>query len=263
MTNVPALARRGVNVVLGTTGWQAHEAALPAAVADRRDRRGCVAPNFSAGVVLFEAIVAEAARADSRRSRTSAPGFTKSHHAAKKDAPSGTALLLKRAMEEAGYARPIDVVVDARGLDSRHAHGRLRRPGGNDDADPHGARPQRPSPAARSTRRSGSRASAGWFTMRDVLGHVSHERPELHRRRHGARHAVHEGRRRSTRPAVRRLARRQVDAGVHFLVPCGTTGESPTLIDGRARPHRRDSASKRPRAECRCSPAPAATTRAR
>jgi 4-hydroxy-tetrahydrodipicolinate synthase len=30
-------------------------------------------------------------------------------------------------------------------------------------------------------------------------------------------------------PAVRRLARRQVDAGVHFLVPCGTTGESPTL----------------------------------
>jgi 4-hydroxy-tetrahydrodipicolinate synthase len=29
--------------------------------------------------------------------------------------------------------------------------------------------------------------------------------------------------------AVRRLAARQVDAGVHFLCPCGTTGESPTL----------------------------------
>jgi 4-hydroxy-tetrahydrodipicolinate synthase len=29
--------------------------------------------------------------------------------------------------------------------------------------------------------------------------------------------------------AVRRLGRRQIDAGVHFLVPCGTTGESPTL----------------------------------
>src|SRR5690348_1166312 len=28
---------------------------------------------------------------------------------------------------------------------------------------------------------------------------------------------------------VRRLARRQIDAGVHFLVPVGTTGESPTL----------------------------------
>jgi 4-hydroxy-tetrahydrodipicolinate synthase len=32
-------------------------------------------------------------------------------------------------------------------------------------------------------------------------------------------------------PAVRRLARRQIDAGVHFLVPCGTTGENPTLSD--------------------------------
>jgi 4-hydroxy-tetrahydrodipicolinate synthase len=30
-------------------------------------------------------------------------------------------------------------------------------------------------------------------------------------------------------PAIRRLARRQIDAGMHFLVPCGTTGESPTL----------------------------------
>jgi 4-hydroxy-tetrahydrodipicolinate synthase len=29
--------------------------------------------------------------------------------------------------------------------------------------------------------------------------------------------------------AVRRLARRQIDSGVHFLVPCGTTGETPTL----------------------------------
>src|SRR5713101_2780404 len=31
--------------------------------------------------------------------------------------------------------------------------------------------------------------------------------------------------------AVRRLARRQIDGGVHFLSPCGTTGENPTLTD--------------------------------
>lgn len=31
--------------------------------------------------------------------------------------------------------------------------------------------------------------------------------------------------------AVRRLARRQIDAGIHFLVPCGTTGESPTMTE--------------------------------
>jgi 4-hydroxy-tetrahydrodipicolinate synthase len=30
-------------------------------------------------------------------------------------------------------------------------------------------------------------------------------------------------------PAIRRLTRRQVDAGIHVLVPCGTTGETPTL----------------------------------
>jgi len=29
--------------------------------------------------------------------------------------------------------------------------------------------------------------------------------------------------------AIKRLAKRQIDAGVHFLVPCGTTGENPTL----------------------------------
>jgi 4-hydroxy-tetrahydrodipicolinate synthase len=32
--------------------------------------------------------------------------------------------------------------------------------------------------------------------------------------------------------AVRRLARRQIDGGVHFLSPVGTTGESPTLSHG-------------------------------
>ena len=34
---------------------------------------------------------------------------------------------------------------------------------------------------------------------------------------------------------VRRLARRQIDAGIHFLVPCGTTGETPTLSAGERR----------------------------
>ncbi len=29
--------------------------------------------------------------------------------------------------------------------------------------------------------------------------------------------------------ALRRLVRRQIEAGIHFLVPCGTTGETPTL----------------------------------
>jgi 4-hydroxy-tetrahydrodipicolinate synthase len=32
--------------------------------------------------------------------------------------------------------------------------------------------------------------------------------------------------------AVKRLVRRQIDAGVHFVSPCGTTGEAPTLRHG-------------------------------
>ncbi len=35
--------------------------------------------------------------------------------------------------------------------------------------------------------------------------------------------------------AIKRLARRQIDAGVHFLVPCGTTGETPTLSGAERR----------------------------
>jgi len=35
--------------------------------------------------------------------------------------------------------------------------------------------------------------------------------------------------------ALRRLVRRQIDAGINFLVPCGTTGESPTLTSAEQR----------------------------
>ena len=66
------------------------------------------APNFSTGVVLFEAIVAHAARCFAAQAEFGA-WLHEAHHATKKDAPSGTALMLKRAMEEAGYTRPIDV----------------------------------------------------------------------------------------------------------------------------------------------------------
>ena len=60
--------------------------------------------------------------------------------------------------------------------------------------------------------------------------------------------------------ALRRLVRRQIDAGIDFLVPCGTTGESPTLTRASICASWR-SRSKRPPATCPCWPAPAATTR--
>src|SRR5688572_8602332 len=86
--NVPLLARRRINVVLGTTGWQQHEAVLRQAIAGSGS--GIVAaPNFSTGVVLFEAIVASAAKLFATNDQFGA-FLHESHHAAKKDAPSGT-----------------------------------------------------------------------------------------------------------------------------------------------------------------------------
>ena len=45
--------------------------------------------------------------------------------------------------------------------------------------------------------------------------------------------------------ALRRLVRRQIEAGIDFLVPCGTTGENPTLTHeeqlARGRNHARRS----------------------
>ena len=58
---LPALAARGINVVIGTTGWQAHEAALRAVVAEH-GIGVVVAPNFSLGMNLFQLVVEEAAR---------------------------------------------------------------------------------------------------------------------------------------------------------------------------------------------------------
>jgi 4-hydroxy-tetrahydrodipicolinate reductase len=105
--NAVILARRGINLVIGTTGWQKDEARVRQAVAD--GRVGAVAaPNFSTGVVLFEALVSRAALLFAHQDDFGA-FVHESHHSAKKDAPSGTAMLLERAMRDGGFSRGIDV----------------------------------------------------------------------------------------------------------------------------------------------------------
>lgn len=105
--NAIALAGRGINLVIGTTGWQKSEATVRQAV-EQGKVGAVVAPNFSTGVVLFEAVAAHAAKLFAPQAEFGV-FLHESHHAAKKDAPSGTALLLKRAMQQAGLDRPIDV----------------------------------------------------------------------------------------------------------------------------------------------------------
>ena len=167
MVNVPALARRRINVVLGTTGWQQQETTLRRVIADTGI--GIVAaPNFSTGVVLFEAIVARAARLLAAHDDFGA-FLHEGHHVMKKDAPSGTAVLLKHAMENAGYARPIDVSSTRAGhIPGTHTIG-FDGPSESITLS-HTARDRGAFASGALLAARWVQGKQGWFTMRDVLG---------------------------------------------------------------------------------------------
>ncbi|MGH9174305.1 MAG: 4-hydroxy-tetrahydrodipicolinate reductase [Vicinamibacterales bacterium] len=105
--NLPLLARRGINVVIGTTGWSACEPEMREVVSST-GIGVLAAANFSLGMNLFQLAVEDAARRFGAHESFGA-WIHELHHAAKKDAPSGTALQLKAGMERAGYGRPIDI----------------------------------------------------------------------------------------------------------------------------------------------------------
>jgi 4-hydroxy-tetrahydrodipicolinate reductase len=167
VTNLPVLARRGINLVVGTTGWSAQEASLRQVVAEAGVGI-VVAPNFSTGVVLFEAVVAQAAKLFAPQDEFGA-FVHEAHHAAKKDAPSGTALLLKRAMEQAGFKRPIDVSSTRAGfIPGTHVVG-FDGPAETITLS-HAARDRTAFARGALTAANWIQGKRGWYTMRDVLG---------------------------------------------------------------------------------------------
>jgi 4-hydroxy-tetrahydrodipicolinate reductase len=105
--NLPQLAARKINVVIGTTGWHAHEAAMRE-VAAAAGIGVLAASNFSLGMNVFQLAVDEAGRQFARHPEFGA-WIHEAHHAMKKDAPTGTALTIKAGLVRAGYDRPIDV----------------------------------------------------------------------------------------------------------------------------------------------------------
>ena len=105
--NLPRPAERKLNVVIGTTGWQAQEASMRA-IADKAGIGVLAASNFSLGMNIFQLAVEEASRNFAAHPEFGA-WVHESHHAMKKDAPSGTALTIKSGMEKTGYSRPIDM----------------------------------------------------------------------------------------------------------------------------------------------------------
>jgi 4-hydroxy-tetrahydrodipicolinate reductase len=105
--NLPKLAARRMNVVIGTTGWHEQEAALRQ-VAEGAGIGVVAASNFSLGVALFQILAEQAARMFQPYPQYGA-WIHEIHHAAKKDAPSGTAITLQQGMMREGYAHRIDM----------------------------------------------------------------------------------------------------------------------------------------------------------
>ena len=104
--NIRAIVAAGIPVVVGTTGWYSQFEAIKR---DVHAANGALltATNFSLGVNIFEQVAEFASRLLAR-----APGFdahiVETHHAAKVDAPSGTAHTLG-ATASAAWGKPIPI----------------------------------------------------------------------------------------------------------------------------------------------------------
>ena len=108
VANIMACVHEGVPLVVGTTGWYS---SLPLITEAVEEEGGSLlwAPNFSVGVAAFVELAREAARIVSKSGFSAA--LVETHHSAKKDAPSGTALAIAKAMEgEMGKELPVTSV---------------------------------------------------------------------------------------------------------------------------------------------------------
>ena len=158
---------RGLAVVIGTTGWSAHEAELRR-YAEAAHLGVVAAANFSIGVNLFQLMVAEAARLMQAHEQYGA-WIHEAHHATKRDAPSGTALVLRDIMAGAAYTRPIDMSSTRAGaIPGTHTVG---FDGASDTIElTHTARDRRGFAAGALLAARWLEGRRGWFTMQDVLG---------------------------------------------------------------------------------------------
>ena len=164
--NFPKYVDRRLPVVIGTTGW-AERLADYKAQAAAAGLGVVAAANFSIGVNLFEMMVANAARLLQPHSSYGA-WIHEAHHIAKRDAPSGTALLLRDAMASAGYDRPIDVSATRAGaIPGTHTVG---FDGPSDTIElTHTARDRRGFASGALLAAQWIQGKRGWFSMVDVL----------------------------------------------------------------------------------------------
>ena len=98
LSHIEASVRANKNMVVGTTGWHG-ELDRVRKLVESQATGFIYGANFSIGVSIF----LEAARAAAPALRHNYTGqIFERHHAHKKDAPSGTAIVLQQVMREAG-----------------------------------------------------------------------------------------------------------------------------------------------------------------
>jgi 4-hydroxy-tetrahydrodipicolinate reductase len=166
--NFPRYLEQRLPAVIGTTGWSSR-------MAEYREKAeaaqiGVVAAaNFSIGVNLFEILVAEAARLMQAHPQYGA-WIHEAHHAAKRDAPSGTALLLQNTMTAAGFTRGIDMSSTRAGMiPGTHT---LGFDSASDTIElTHTARDRRGFASGAIAAAEWLQGRVGWFSMADVLRH--------------------------------------------------------------------------------------------
>jgi 4-hydroxy-tetrahydrodipicolinate reductase len=106
VANALGCLEAGCPVVVGTTGWSGQLPELEGATL-RTQTPALWAPNFSLGVQIFLAVAEEAARRF-RGVGSFDAHVVETHHAAKKDAPSGTAIAINERLE-LGLQRAVDI----------------------------------------------------------------------------------------------------------------------------------------------------------
>jgi 4-hydroxy-tetrahydrodipicolinate reductase len=166
LSNFAQYSARRLSVVIGTTGWNVHGDRLRAE-ATQAGIGVVTSANFSIGVNVFERVVAEAARMMSAQPQFGS-WIHEIHHVTKRDAPSGTALLLRDAMIAAGFSRPIDMSSARAGMiPGTHTVG-------FDSASDtieliHRARDRRGFAAGALLAARWVQGRTGWYSMQDVL----------------------------------------------------------------------------------------------
>jgi 4-hydroxy-tetrahydrodipicolinate reductase len=166
VANFPRYLEQKLPVVIGTTGWSAHAARLREQ-AEQASLGVVASANFSIGVNIFQLVVAEAARLMSRQPQYGA-WIHEAHHVTKRDAPSGTALLLRDTMVDAGFDRPVGMSsVRAGAIPGTHTIG---FDAVSDTIElTHAARDRRGFAGGALVAAKWIERRQGWYTMADVL----------------------------------------------------------------------------------------------